>query len=76
MTVRASDKFVRDVPPAILPAHRIVQTSEVARIGGPHVAHGQPKVDLVRDGEIIKAIDVTCSCGETIRIWCSYEAAP
>ena len=78
MTARATDKFVRDVPHSVLPGHRVIQTSETTRVGSPHVhspaASGQPKVELVREGDVVKAIDVTCSCGETMRIWCSYEA--
>lgn len=74
MTTRSADKFVRDASAAILPGHRVVQTTEVARIGGAH-SHptGQHKVELIREGDVVKAIDVTCSCGETMRIWCSYE---
>ena len=81
MTGRSPDKFVREMSHAIVPGHRVIQTNEVARIGGPHAqahAHGhsssQPTVELVRDGDVVQAIDVTCSCGEKIRIWCSYTA--
>jgi hypothetical protein len=73
MTPRSADKFVRDVPHAILPGHRVVQTTEVARIGAPHVGTAEEAtVELIREGDVVKAIDITCSCGEKIRIWCSY----
>lgn len=78
MTARATDKSGRDLPHSVLPGHRVIQTTETARVGSSHVhprtVGGQPKVELVRDGDIVKAIDVTCSCGEQIRIWCSYGA--
>jgi hypothetical protein len=75
MTGRATGKFVRDAPQAVVPGHRIVQADEPARVGGSHAhAGGQPTIELVREGELVKAIDVTCPCGETIRIWCSYAA--
>ncbi|HKI37322.1 MAG TPA: hypothetical protein VKA46_36045 [Gemmataceae bacterium] len=32
-----------------------------------------PQIELVRDGEVIQAIDVTCSCGQKIRLRCLYE---
>lgn len=77
MTSRSPDKFVREVSHAIVPGHRVVQTSEVTKIGSPH-AHptASATVELLREGDIVKAIDVTCSCGEKIRIWCSYAAKP
>ena len=83
MASRASDKFVREVPQAIVPGHRVIQTNEVARIGVPHAhahtntnvhASNQPTVELIREGDVVQAIDVTCSCGEKFRIWCSYVA--
>lgn len=75
MTSRTTEKFSRDLSPVVVPGHRVVQTTEVARVGSSH-AHGsgQPTVELVRDGDVVKAIDVTCSCGEKMRIWCSYAA--
>ena len=75
MTGRVIDKFVRDVPQAVVPGHRVVQTGEPARVGSSHPhATGQPTMELIREGDFVKAIDVTCSCGEKIRIWCSYAA--
>lgn len=75
MTNRAPEKFVRNVPNPVLPGHRVVQTAEMARVGSSH-AHGtgQSTVELIRDGDVVKAIDVTCACGEKMRIWCSYAA--
>lgn len=36
--------------------------------------HDAPRVELIREGDIVTAIDLTCTCGETIRLWCSYES--
>lgn len=76
MTSRPADKYVRDLPHTVLPGHRIVQTTEVTRIGAPHAsaATTHPQVELIREGDVVKAIDVTCACGEKLRIWCSYGA--
>lgn len=77
MSARATDKFVRETPQSVFPGHRVIQTTEVARIGGAHShSTGQPSVELVREGDVVKAIDITCSCGEKMRIWCSYEDQP
>jgi chromosome condensin MukBEF MukE localization factor len=35
--------------------------------------HGEPKIDLIRDGETIRAIEITCRCGERIRLLCDYD---
>jgi hypothetical protein len=32
-----------------------------------------PQFELVRDGDVIQAIDVTCTCGQKIRLRCVYE---
>jgi hypothetical protein len=33
-----------------------------------------PQIDLVRDdGDVIQAIDVTCTCGQKIRLRCVYD---
>ena len=73
MTGRTAEKFIRDVPHPVVQGHRVVQTTEVARVGSSHThANGQAAVELVLEGDVVKAIDVTCSCGEKMRIWCSY----
>lgn len=77
MSSRTPEKFVRDFLPAVVPGHRVVQTNDVARIGSPHAQPAtQASVEVIREGDVIKAIDLTCSCGEKHRIWCSYEAKP
>lgn len=45
-----------------------------ARVGAPgHEAPPPPRVELVREGDVIRAIDVYCSCGQHIRLHCLYE---
>jgi hypothetical protein len=31
-----------------------------------------PQVELVREGDVIKAIDITCTCGKKLRLYCDY----
>lgn len=33
----------------------------------------EPRLELVRDGGAVVAIDVTCECGRKVRILCDYE---
>jgi hypothetical protein len=58
--------------PVVRAAH--VQVSgEAVRVGAPAAAApGEPTVRVVRDGDTVQALDVTCACGERIRIRCEY----
>ena len=66
-----------DVQPAtsaVIPGQHVVLTGTSARVRIP--AQGTaaaPIVDLVREGDVIRAIDVTCVCGSKLRLVCDYE---
>jgi len=32
----------------------------------------EPRIELIREGDVIQAIDVICSCGQRIRLKCNY----
>lgn len=77
MTDRTLPSLMRDLAqPVVVPGSRVIRSTELAHVGGPHLAaHADaPKVDLVMEANIVRAIDVTCSCGKKFRIWCSYES--
>ena len=59
---------------ALVPAARVRVAAEPVRVGTPHGTDhpGPPKIHLVREDGVVKAIDVICSCGERIRIACEY----
>ncbi len=61
----------------VVPGRKVlVEEGPAAVMVGPAraLAHAcAPQVELVRDGDIIRAIDVTCTCGEKIRLRCSYD---
>jgi len=42
----------------------------------PHVAHGEPKVTLQREGNRVTGIHIQCACGQVMELACVYEAAP
>lgn len=75
MSDRTPVSFTRDVShSAVVPGSRVVRSAEVAHVGGRHEHHNlNPTVDLVMEGSVVRAIDVTCPCGQKIRLWCSYE---
>ncbi|GIW78408.1 MAG: hypothetical protein KatS3mg105_0215 [Gemmatales bacterium] len=33
----------------------------------------RPTVELIREGTVVRAIEVTCTCGEKIRLDCQYQ---
>jgi hypothetical protein len=76
MTRRETGESHRHVR-AVIPA-RVVRAAEVAGEAAPaeerrEPAAAGPRVELVREGGVVRAIDVTCSCGERLRIVCEYE---
>ena len=61
-------------PTVVVAADRVTVSDAAVRIGAPRPGeeHGEPKVQLVREDGVIRAIDVVCRCGERIRIRCDY----
>lgn len=59
----------------VIPGDRVVRSQDVVQIGARSMAKhdGPASVELISEGDVVKAIDVTCSCGQKIRLWCSYE---
>ncbi len=56
-------------------SNRVQLSDEAVRIGRPVAAapRSEVKIQLVREDGVIRAIDVTCACGERIRIRCEYD---
>ena len=61
----------------LVPGRKVLVSAEAAAVVIPRPeAHAcAPKIDLIRDGDVIQAIDVTCGCGQRIRLRCVYETA-
>jgi hypothetical protein len=66
-------------PSHVISANRVRVGTDSAVIGLPRL-HEKPKTDkptepvvkLNRDGDVIRSIEVTCTCGERIVINCVY----
>lgn len=58
----------------VVRAARVRVAGEAVRVGAPAPAAGPggPTVRVVREGDAVQALEVTCSCGERIRIRCEY----
>ena len=79
MIDRTPRNFIRDIAHSVVvPGSRVVRSPEVAHIGD-HQSHSHaqsadaPAIELVTEDGIVRAIDVTCGCGQKMRLWCSYE---
>jgi hypothetical protein len=59
----------------VVPSHRVHLTGEMARIGPPAQLPGfEPRVEIIREGDEVRAIDVTCPCGQRVRLQCVYDS--
>lgn len=59
---------------AVVAAGLVRVSADPVRVGVPRAAggRGEPTVQLIREDGVIRAIDVTCPCGERIRVVCEY----
>jgi hypothetical protein len=59
----------------VVPGRHVRVSGEAARVGAPNLCTpaGQPQLEMIRDGDILRAIDVICSCGKRIRMRCVYS---
>lgn len=60
---------------AVLAAGRVRVSEEAIRVGGPDPGggRGEPRVRLVREDGVVRVIEVTCPCGEVVRVRCEYS---
>jgi hypothetical protein len=57
----------------VVPASRVRVSAEAVRVGPARPADTpEPKVQVVHEGDAIRMIQVTCTCGERICIRCEY----
>jgi len=60
-------------PAPLVPGACVRVSAEHAPVGPPRYAHAaEPRVELLREGDVVRAIDVTCGCGRRIRLRCVY----
>lgn len=49
-------------------------SGDSARVGVPgQEPEPEPRIEILRSGEVIQAIDIICGCGQHIRLHCRYE---
>ena len=59
---------------SVVPHHHVRVASEAARVAIPGQAGlvAEPHVTLIRDGDVVKAVEIVCSCGQRLRLNCVY----
>jgi hypothetical protein len=67
-------------PDGFLTVTRVVSAPCVresdARVTVPvpgHECRQEPRVELIREGDVIRAIDISCPCGRRLRVLCEYS---
>lgn len=61
-------------PTAVVHADCVKLSGEAVRIGAPlPPAKPAPRIELIREDGVVRAIDITCGCGEKIRVVCEYD---
>jgi hypothetical protein len=51
-------------------------SGDPARVGIPgREPAAEPRIDIIRSGNVIQAIDIVCGCGQHIRLHCHYHEA-
>jgi hypothetical protein len=49
-------------------------SSDTARVGVPgQEPIAEPRIEIIRNGDVIQAIDILCGCGQHIRLHCLYQ---
>lgn len=69
-TTEAGDNYAGS---PLVPGGSVHLSHEPARVAVPGPPDAQPVVELVRSGDLVQAIDVTCTCGRRIRLACRYK---
>jgi hypothetical protein len=67
----------------VIPAHHVqmvrTQAPSPTATARPHLLsadHGngtaEPRISVIKEGDTVRSIEITCSCGEVIRFACEY----
>lgn len=61
----------------VVPAGRVRDSGVRVKLSipGHEAAAAEPVLEVIREGGVVRAIDILCSCGRRIRVVCDYEEA-
>lgn len=59
---------------AIVVGNHVHVAEQTTVVGKPRpIEKAEPQLEVIREGNLIRAIDIQCICGEVIRIRLDYE---
>jgi hypothetical protein len=60
---------------AVVPVKKVRLTDQKEKIGIPinGAVRVEPAIEEIKENGIVRAINITCSCGERLRLVCEYE---
>lgn len=78
MSIMSSDSLVSSRRRLVVPGPCVEITGHSVAVpsgGGAPLRKptGQPTVQLIRDGDVVRAVEIVCGCGQKIRLKCVYE---
>ena len=61
--------------PVVVAARHVRLVRELVRVGLAQLGanQGEKRVELIRERDVIQAVEVTCSCGERTVLHCDYK---
>jgi hypothetical protein len=58
----------------VVPAGHVRESGLRVKLSVPgHGGLDEPILEVVREGDVVRALDIICSCGQRIRVLCDYE---
>jgi hypothetical protein len=68
-----ADRGLPDRGAAVVSAGQVRLMSAAVRVGPDRPDHGTARVEVIRDGDVVRAVEVVCSCGARIVLRCDYD---
>ncbi len=71
----ADSSFKPALARAVVGGRHVCFVDEPAIVGRPRPAGDkpEPKIEVIREGNLVRAVEVVCPCGERIRVRLDYE---
>jgi hypothetical protein len=74
---QVTDSRTHPATSTVIPASHIRMVGEPLSVGAPGAeACAEPQVNVIRDGDTVRAIEVVCTCGQRVVLECVYTSAP
>ena len=66
---------VRPATETVILASRVCVVDDTVLVGSPRPTFPrvEPNIRLIKEGGVIRALDVICGCGEKVRVKCDYS---